>query len=115
MDKKDIKRIKEIKERAEKATPGKWRVEKYYHDEHGYEEFIKWAAVVVKNYTITRNDWSNPAMTDLEFIANARQDIPYLLEKIDELQEQNETLAYTVNMLSPLMMESYELKKGGLR
>ncbi|MCF6466368.1 hypothetical protein [Clostridium sp. Cult2] len=110
MDKKDIKRIREIKERVEKATPGKWRVEKYYHDEP-YEEFIKWAAVVVRNETITRNDWSNPVGADLEFIAKARQDIPYLLARLDELQEQNEALTDTVNMLSPLMMENYELKK----
>ena len=77
MNKKDIKRISEIKARAKNATPGKWKVEKYYHDEP-YEEFIKSAAVVVRNNTITRNDWSNPVEADLDFIANARQDIPYL-------------------------------------
>ena len=89
MEKKDIKRIREIKERAEKATPGKWKVEKYYHDEP-YEEYIKSAAVVVRNRTITRNDWSNPVEDDLVFIANARQDIPYLLAKIEELVNEKE-------------------------
>lgn len=89
MDKKDIKRIREIKERAEKATPGKWKVEKYYHDEP-YEEFIKSAVIVCRNRTITRNDWSNPVMADLEFLANARQDIPYLLAKIEELVNEKE-------------------------
>ena len=81
------KRIKAIKERVEKATPGKWKVEIYYHDEP-YEEFIKSAAIVCRNRTITRNDWSNPVMADLEFIANARQDIPYLLKKIEELEQE---------------------------
>lgn len=91
MNKQDIKRINKIKERANRATPGKWRVKKYYHDEP-YEEYIKSAAVVTRHSTITRNDWSNPVEADLEFIANARQDIPYLLDKIDELLELNREL-----------------------
>ena len=78
------KRIKEIKERVEKATPGTWKVEKYYHDEP-YEKYIKSAAIVCRNGTITRNDWSNPVETDLDFIAHARKDIPYLLKIIDKL------------------------------
>lgn len=80
------KKIKEIQERVEKATPGRWKVEKYYHDEP-YEKYIKSAAIVCGKGTITRNDWSNPLETDLEFIAHARQDIPYLLKIIDELNE----------------------------
>ncbi len=92
MNKQDIARIKRIKARVNKATPGKWVVEKYYHDEP-YEEYIKSAAVVTKYGTITRNDWSNPVKVDLEFIANARQDIPYLLYKVDELSERNRELA----------------------
>ena len=80
------KKIKEIKERVEKATPGTWKVEKYYHDEP-YEKYIKSAAIVCRNQTVTRNDWSNPAEADLEFIAHARQDIPYLLKIINELNE----------------------------
>lgn len=81
------KRINQIKERVEKATPGRWKVEKVYHEEP-YEEFIKSAAIVCRNRIITRNDWSNPVMADLEFIANARQDIPYLLKKIEELEQE---------------------------
>ncbi len=78
------KKIKEIEERVEKATPGTWKVEKYYHDEP-YEKYIKSAAIVCRNKAITRNDWSNPLESDLEFIAHARQDIPYLLKIINEL------------------------------
>ncbi len=92
MKKQDIKRIEKIKERADRATSGKWMVEKYYHDEP-YEEYIKSAAVITGNSTITRNDWSNPVEADLDFIANARQDIPYLLDKIDELYALNRELA----------------------
>lgn len=82
----DNKKIKEIKKRVEKATPGTWKVEKYYHDEP-YEKYIKSAAIVCRNSTITRNDWSNPLESDLEFIAHARRDVPYLLKIIDELNE----------------------------
>jgi len=78
------KKIKEIEKRVEKATPGTWKVEKYYHDEP-YEKYIKSAAIVCRNKAITRNDWSNPLESDLEFIAHARQDIPYLLKIINEL------------------------------
>lgn len=102
-------RINQIRERVEKATVGKWKVEKIY-DEEPYEKYIKSAAIVCNGYMVTRNNWSNPVMADLEFIANAREDIPYLLDKISELQEQNEVLKDTVNMLSPLIMENYELK-----
>lgn len=86
------KKIKEIEERVEKATPGTWKVEKYYHDEP-YEKYIKSAAIVCRNQTITRNDWSNPAEADLEFIAHARQDIPYLLKIINELTTSDEIKA----------------------
>lgn len=83
--------LDEIRERAEKATKGPWFVEKFYHEEQEYQEYIKSAAVVHDNGTslrvITRNDWSNPVVTDLEFIAHAREDVPRLLAYIDKLHE----------------------------
>ena len=79
------KRISQIKERIEKATPGRWKVEKIYHEEP-YENYIKSAAITCNGYMVTRNDWSNPVMADLEFIAHAREDIPYLLKEIKRLQ-----------------------------
>lgn len=84
------KRIKEIRARCDSATPGPWEEEKYYHGEP-YEQYIKSAAVIANKgesaYTITRNDWSNPVEADLDFIAHAREDIPYLLREIDRLRQ----------------------------
>ena len=89
-------RIAEIQQRCEAATPSPWEVEKYYHDEP-YEQFIK-SAAVVSTYedgskgTITRNNWSNPVVADLEFIAHAREDIPYLLAQLAERDKEIERL-----------------------
>ena len=89
-------RIAEIQQRCEAATPSPWEVEKYYHDEP-YEQFIKSAAVVStyedgSKRTITRNNWSNPVVADLEFIAHAREDIPYLLAQLAERDKEIERL-----------------------
>ena len=84
MNKRDLKRINQIKTREQKATKGNWKIEKYYMDEP-YDEFIESACIVSGGYTITANNWSNPKEDDLEFIANARKDIPFLLNLIDKL------------------------------
>ena len=68
------------------ATPGPWQVEKYYHEEP-YEQYIKSAAVVNKDYTITRNNWSNPLEADLDFIALAREALPYWIKRAQELEK----------------------------
>lgn len=84
----------EIKAREQAAAPGPWHIEKIYHDEPGYEEFIKSARISTEPdedhsaYTIMINNWSNPAMNDLEFIAHARTDISALIEQ----HEQDEKL-----------------------
>ena len=96
-------RIAEIQQRCEAATPSPWEVEKYYHDEP-YEQFIKSAAVVStyedgSKRTITRNNWSNPVVADLEFIAHAREDIPYLLAQLAERDKEIERLRKEVASL----------------
>lgn len=70
-------RLQEIKKRAEKATPGPWKVE-----ESRYEGRFN-AASVNENYDL-------PAclmgIEDAEFIAHARQDVPALVVEIERLQ-----------------------------
>ena len=68
------------------ATPGPWQVEKYYHEEP-YEQYIKSAAIVDEDSTITRNDWSNPLEADLDFIALAREALPYWIKRAQELEK----------------------------
>jgi hypothetical protein len=86
MNKQEIAEVMEI---AKKATEGPWEVEIYYHDAP-YSQFIKSAAVVksepnedggISKYTITRNNWSNPLVSDLDFIALARTALPQLAEQ----------------------------------
>ncbi|WP_373325652.1 DUF551 domain-containing protein [Sporomusa paucivorans] len=90
--------LQAIQERVDKATDGHWKVEKYYHEEP-YKEFIKSAAVVTERdkegcqYTITRNNWSNPLLADLDFIVHARQDIPALLAYIEQLEAERQWIS----------------------
>lgn len=102
-------RIAEIEKRAQTATRGPWEVEKYYHDEP-YDEYIKSAAIIVhkdeSNYTITRNDWSNPLEADLNFIAHAREDIPYLLAQLAESQRRADAAVEDMKRINGLDMRS---------
>ena len=75
---RDLKRDKEI---CDKATKGKWRVEKTYHEESGYEEFIKKIEIICRNGVITAMSWSNPAEADAQFIASAREGWPYAIDR----------------------------------
>ncbi len=88
---------KEVLEICNKATPGPWEVEKYHFEEPGYEQFIKQAAIVhwgneETACTITRNNWSNPLMADLNFIALARTALPELAQRVIELEADNAKL-----------------------
>jgi len=77
--------LSEITQRADKLDKGKWKAEITYHEEPGYEQFIKRIEIVQKSTCIARMDWSNPPKEYAEFIAHARQDIPALLTHIGEL------------------------------
>ncbi len=63
-----------------KHTPGPWEAEFTYHNDPGYEEFIKRAEIVYKEedatYVVARMDWSNPKVANTHLMAAA----PDLLE-----------------------------------
>lgn len=68
--------IEEFLETCKKKTPGPWVPQKTYHEEPGYEEFIKmaWVDRQIDNKeisTITMQNWSNPVFDDTIFIASA--------------------------------------------
>ena len=81
---RDGERLREIRERAEKATLGPWYV----------GEKITWM--------VRSSAFGNIAHCDLQggpgneadavFIAHAREDIPYLLERLETLERENEKL-----------------------
>jgi len=83
----DESRLSEIKTRLEKTTPGGW----HHSDAHG-------SCVVTENRTVmicdldpeggyrTYTKWSG-RWSDADFIAHARQDIPWLIEQLAEAME----------------------------
>jgi len=92
-------RIKEVRERANKATPGPWHT-----DSVGSESiFGQWVFVGPSEYEDDISSYKSPGVyiyapddapseEDAEFIAHARDDMPFLLERIDELERENERL-----------------------
>jgi hypothetical protein len=86
-EKTEMRNAKEDLRICNAATPGPWMVKKYYHEEPGFEQYIKSVAVVNKDYTITRNNWSNPSRADLDFIAMAREALPYWIKRAQELEK----------------------------
>ncbi len=68
------------------ATRGPWKVEKLYHEDPGFEQYIKSAAVVDEDSTIVANNWSNPLEANLDFIALSRQALPYWIKRAREAE-----------------------------
>jgi len=85
-----------IKERLNKAIPGKWKTEITNMEEPGYEQFTKKIDIVKKEgkttYVIARMDWSSPPRDTAEFIAHAPEDMRFLLDTIEALQQENERI-----------------------
>jgi hypothetical protein len=97
-------RIEEIRERERNATPGPWEPDLDVSDPDVPE--IE-ANILNDGLTVffisgtdlrchEQEDWKRAresrAYKDAEFIAHAREDIPYLLERIDELKREVERL-----------------------
>ena len=72
------KELKEIKERAAKATPGEWRRKEDFRGDLRTVMALKEKVVVEYRYLFGKVDEAN-----LDFIAHARTDIPYLLRRLE--------------------------------
>ncbi|WZO97291.1 hypothetical protein EP7_004316 [Isosphaeraceae bacterium EP7] len=70
-------RVKEIKERCEKATPGPWMFDESLHVAAGFDPIFGWDGA----------GKTECKESDARFIAHAREDIPYLLARVAELEE----------------------------
>ncbi|WP_396583057.1 hypothetical protein ACFVP7_06535 [Bacillus sp. SG20033] len=68
--------IEVIRKRAEAATKGPWKVYDDYCDTVG----------AFSGESVARVQTEGKRLSDMEFIANARQDIPALLDHIAKLQ-----------------------------
>lgn len=80
----DNQRIQEIKERCKKATPGPWEV--HWYNGCGVVNRVSNEKVepLCECSSIHAED------SNREFIANSREDIPFLLKKISKLESLNE-------------------------
>jgi hypothetical protein len=67
-------RIEQIKERTDKATKGEWRTRSTHPPDQGFK-----VAEIAYSSVVLLND-------DADFIANAREDVPFLLARIAELE-----------------------------
>ena len=79
------KRIQEIRERANAATQAPWRLDKEIHA-HLRHEGTGWPIASFYDEHFRGEQWEK----DAAFIANARQDIPYLLDLIESLQRERQ-------------------------
>jgi hypothetical protein len=72
----DSERLEEIRAREEKATPGPW-------DSWRIDPSNAWSKWSFGNTQVNPDDLYKP---DAEFIAHAREDIPFLLDEIERLR-----------------------------
>ena len=72
------KELVEIRKRAEAATPGPWKAFIEDRDFQSGSSFIQTQGEDIELIGATEEDY--------DFIANARQDIPKLLDEIDRLK-----------------------------
>src|SRR5574344_342258 len=68
-------RLEEIRQRTEAATPGTWKT--VTHEEYSTVDVDEQGG---ENIAMVGS-----AIADADFIANAREDIPYLLSEVDRL------------------------------
>ena len=94
-------RLAEIRARAEAATPGPWR-EPRNGLGLGWTIFPKNS----KGWSIATCD----SGTDADFIAHAREDVPYLLERVAKLQEHIDVSTVSVDEWNALKVRAEALE-----
>lgn len=81
-----------IRKRVEAATPGPWEFERISHgnpDSFSYERNDNYAFISIREDNYKKR---MKAKFDAEFIAHAREDIPMLLDLVEELKKRIEDL-----------------------
>ncbi len=81
-----MSRLEEIRARAQVATPGPWK--SYSGDVIIYG--VDWYEPVICGSSNTPRGFS-VAEPDLDFIAHAREDVPWLLEQMSNLTRERDT------------------------
>lgn len=81
-----LQRINEIKDRLSKARKGPWKSYVEGRDHQSGSSFIMVGEGDLRGDDIYLTDATE---ADQDFIANARQDIPFLLELIESIKNKN--------------------------
>jgi hypothetical protein len=80
--------LEEIRVRAEAATPGPWKYMLEGRDHTSGDSFIKTGTDGDRHADLYLNADGHPATDeDCDFVANARQDIPRLLQEVERLRK----------------------------
>ena len=89
----EAERLREIQERAEKATEGPWEIDHHEIEVGGGTEYDQTIVCSPAKYICGSRKYDDydvseveDADEDMSFIANARADIPFLLELIKRLK-----------------------------
>lgn len=76
-----MERLEEIKQREQAATPGPWSVwTERYETSYGHQDDI----IVSEDPVKFASD------ADIDFMSEARQDIPWLIAEVERLRAENE-------------------------
>jgi len=76
-----LKRLKELEARAAKATPGPWKLQTHVVEPQGSSQVIRCDDRI--------DFWNDESCANAKFIANAREDVPWLCQTIRRLVAQN--------------------------
>lgn len=114
-----MSKLDEIRERWEKATPGPWKA----HD-FGYGGMEEPCSIVIHTGKFDWQDingegtsviasmlWDSQEADNADAIAHAREDVPWLLAKIDRLDEQVKRIQKTIRPTGNPMDTLAEFRK----
>jgi len=120
-----LRRVEEIERRANKATPGPWEAspmgfpvaEDGMIVEGAGAEVHPFADVAAKTGVIGERRTGKQVVADAEFIAHAREDVPWLCQVVQELIAQNAAMreALEVIMQTASKLGVYEVAEDALQ
>jgi len=95
----NAEQLNAIKERAEKATPGPW-----FFDV-GRKERLDCRPAVIEHFDYDHGEsfihGDIADITDAEFIANAREDVPALVAEVERLKDENSSFKRSLEYIAP--------------
>lgn len=93
-------RLREIEARVEAVTPGPWKSGHYAPTEQVsvYYDQIDEGQSCIARTTYTILDGPEQSISDMKFVAHARQDVPWLLAEVRRLEKANLALSRSISV-----------------